>query len=183
VTPSPSGGLVVARIVGHRGVSGEVTARVASGDAGQWVGLKTVTLRGGAQDGRRFEVEAARAYRDRLVLKLKGIENGDAAAGLRGADIVAAAEDVPALPEGRYWLDALLGATVIDDRRGVLGTVADVIETGGGEVLSVTSGEEGGDEILIPLVRAFVHGFEADRRTIRVRVPDDLLWLNRDREA
>jgi 16S rRNA processing protein RimM len=125
-------------------------------------------------------IETARAYRDRLVLKLEGIDDANAAAALRGRTVAVAEDEVPELPEGRYWLDHLLGLEVVDERAGSLGRVEDVIETGGGEVLVVRPMDgEDGEEILIPLVRRYVRGIEEEDGTIRTDVPEDLLDLNR----
>jgi 16S rRNA processing protein RimM len=91
--------------------------------------------------------------------------------------------EAPALPEGTYWLDDLVGRTVVDENGEVLGAVEDVAETGGGEVLVVGGLRGGEDEILIPLVREFVAGIEEGTGRVRVRIPDDLRDLNRDRSG
>jgi len=131
---------------------------------------------------RTLAVEASRTYRDRLVLKLHGIDDGDAAASLRGSVVAVAPDDVPELPEGRYWLERLIGLRVFDEVSGRdLGVVVDVVETGAGEVLAVRpdgNGSDSDDDILVPLVREFV--VEVDAAAMRVRLPEDLLRLNRD---
>ena len=54
-----------------------MTVRVISGDAGQWTGLARVLVLPEPESDSvedEFDVESARSYRDRLVLKLSGIE-------------------------------------------------------------------------------------------------------------
>jgi 16S rRNA processing protein RimM len=145
--------------------------------------LSRLRVRFGNGETEDHDVEHARAYRDRLVMKLAGVDDVERAGRFRGADLIVDLADAPALPEGEYWLDDLLGRTVVDENDEILGTVDDIAETGGGEVLVVGGGRGDGDEILIPLVRVFVQGVEEDTGRLRVRIPDDLRDLNRDRSV
>jgi 16S rRNA processing protein RimM len=170
--------LVLGRVNGFRGNCGEVTVKVVSGNAARWVHLSRVVLQGagaGSEDGPR-KVESARAYRDRLVLKLAGVDDANSAAELRGTEVVAAAEDVPRLPDNVYWVERLVGARVMDETLGDLGTVADVIEAGGGDLLLVKDGD--GVETLVPLVKEFVTAIDEASGTIRLALPEGLRGLN-----
>jgi 16S rRNA processing protein RimM len=170
--------LVLGRVSGFRGVHGEMTVKVFSGDADRWVHLSRVILGGeepGGEDDSR-KVESARAYRDRLVLKLAGVEDATAAAALRGRDVLAEAQDVPRLPEGVYWVERLVGARVMDVVMGEIGRVTDVVETGGVDLLLVKDPD--GVETLVPLVKDFVTEIDEAAGTIRVSIPDGLRGLN-----
>jgi 16S rRNA processing protein RimM len=171
--------LPVGRVTGFRGTRGEVTVRVVSGNAARWTHLRRAVLRGaGDADavGSPREVVSARAYRDRLVLKFRGIDDPSAADALRGLEIAAVAEDVPALPSGVYWIDRLIGALVQDAAGRALGRVEDVIETGGADLLIVR--EPAGGEILVPLAQEIVTEIDLQAGTIRVRLPEGLLDVN-----
>ena len=109
---APRSGLVLGRVSGHRGGAGELTVRVASGEAARWTGLRSVVLEADGVESER-EIESARAYRDRLVLKLAGVDDAGAAEDLRGHVVKVKAEDVPELSDGRYWLDDLIGRPVV----------------------------------------------------------------------
>lgn len=162
--------LPIGRVAGHRGARGEITVRVVSGEAPRWVHLRRVLL-----DGDPYEVEQSRAYGDRLVLKLRGVDGAGDAAALRGRQAAAPAEEVPILPEGRYWVSRLLGARVADETRGDLGTVEDVVETGGADLLLVR--EASGRERLVPLAREIVVGIDEKAGRIVVRLPEGLFEL------
>jgi 16S rRNA processing protein RimM len=176
---SPEGKpLVLGRVSGFRGNHGEVTVKVVSGDAARWEHLSRVVLQGqgpGAQAGPRG-VESARAYRDRLVLKLAGVDDASEAAALRGCDVLAEAEDVPPLPQDVYWVERLVGARVKDAALGDIGRVTDVVETGGVDLLVVKDGD--GVETLVPLVREFVTEIDEASGTILLALPDGLRGLN-----
>jgi len=170
--------LVLGRVSGFRGNHGEITVKVVSGEAARWVHLSRVVVHGsgpGLKDGPR-KVESARAYRDRLVLKLEGVNDASGAAALRGSDVLAAAEDVPRLPQDVYWVERLVGARVVDEVLGDIGRVADVIEAGGGDLLLVK--DDQGVETLIPMVKQFVTGIDEASGTILLALPEGLRGLN-----
>jgi len=170
--------LVLGRVSGFRGNHGEITVKVVSGDAARWVHLSRVVLNGsgaGVGPGPR-DVESARAYRDRLVLKLAGVDDANGAAALRGSEVMAPAEDVPPLPKDVYWVERLLGARAMDETLGDIGRVVDVIESGGADLLLVRDGD--GVETLVPLVREFVTAIDEASATIRLALPEGLRGMN-----
>ena len=170
--------VAVGRVTGFRGTGGEVTVRVASGDAGFWTGMRRVRLRRGDADcgPAPAEIERARAYRDRLVLKLRGIDDPGAASALRGAEVIAGGDDVPSLPDGVYWVSRLIGALVVEEDGAPVGRVEEVTPTGGTDLLVVR--DAGGAEILIPLACEIVIAVDDASRTIRVKLPEGLRDLN-----
>lgn len=171
--------LAIGTVAGHRGITGEVTVRVGSGLAERWLALRTVTVEGGSGSAREMHVESARAYRDRLVLKLRGIDDAGQAEALRGARLLAPPDQIPALPEGTYWVADLIGMTALDETGAELGRVHDVVEAGGGHLLRIYP--EGGveEELLVPMVREIVVAVDARARCLRLRLPEGLADLNR----
>lgn len=169
------GPLPVGRIAGFRGTRGELTVRVPSGVAERWTALRRVWVGkpGGALEPDPRDIEASRAYRDRLVLKLRGVENASEAEKLVGFWVFADGRDVPRLPEGTYYVARLVGLEVVDEKAGRLGRVEDVIETGGVDLLVVR--RDGGAEVLVPLARSIVLAVDEDEGSIRVRLPEGLL--------
>lgn len=168
-------------IAGRRGTDGTVTVRVLSGRADRWIALDAVWI--GEAAGRlgespvRVSVESCRAYRDRLVLKLQGVDDAGAATALRGRWVFAPAEGVPALPEGEYWVARLIGLRVESGTGEPLGRVNDVVETGGTDLLEVV--DDRGRRHLVPLARSIVVGIDASAGWIRITPPDGLWDLDR----
>ena len=121
-----------------------------------------------------YEVEASRAYKDRLILKLKGVDDPGAAAGFKGLTVWVAGDAVPELPEGEYFLERLIGKTVRENGK-ALGTVFDVHEAGGTHVLVVKT--ETGGELMIPLVTEMVKEVEEAGSSIHVVLPEGLKEL------
>lgn len=160
-----------------------MTVRIFAGDAAPWSELRRVLLlEPGVDEARPTEIESCRAYKDRLVLKLRGVDDASAAAGLRGYRVLAPADARPVLPEGRWLAARLVGCRVVDEGGRLLGRVRDLMPTAGVDLLVVDrqGGTPGaaGSELLVPMAREIVRSVDTDRGRIEVRLPDGLLELN-----
>ncbi len=175
--------MLLGKVAGHRGSSGELTIRVRSGQADRWTGLSRVLLGPpGREPGRGYDVEGSRAYRDRLVLKLRQVETATEAGNLRGLAAWAPEEEVPELPEGTFYQARLIGLEVREaGTERLLGRVEDVIETGGPPLLRVSKGREG--EFLVPIAPDIVRRVDERRGRIEVQLPEGLEDLNRREEV
>lgn len=152
-------------------------------EADRWSEVRRVWLDAGQGATSAFEVERARAYRNRLVLKLQGVDDPTAAEKLRGSRVAVAVEDAPELPAGEHYTALLVGMEVVDEEKRSVGRVIDVMPTGGKDVLVIAPHSSAADatahdnEILVPLVEEFVEVDETSR-VIRIRPPEGLLDLN-----
>lgn len=159
---------------------------VPAGDAGHWVDVATFVLARPGGSPVEYEVEEARAYGNRLVLKFAGIDDGDSAAGLRGMLVTAARDAAPALDENEHYRAELVGMEVVTMEGSPIGIVEDVWPTGASDLLVVRRSESGAaadDDVLIPMSREIVPDVDADLRRIRVAPPEGLLELNRSTES
>lgn len=114
---------------------------------------------------RDMKVEAGQRHGNNVVVKLAGIDDRDAAAGLLEAEIAVFRSQLPrAKAEEIYWAD-LEGLSVRTDAGIELGVVDHLIETGANDVL-VLKGER---ERLIPFIRGqVVKQIDLDRRVLVV---------------
>jgi len=158
---------------------------VFGGDAEHWTGLEEVWI--GLPDGADGEfrgIESSRAYRDRLVLKLEGVDDAGEAEALRGRRVMARTADAPRLPAGVYYFARLIGMEVRDEEGRRIGRVTHVASSGGADLLVIRREEAEedaaeGEEILIPLAKEIVVEVREDEGRITVRPPEGLLELNR----
>jgi len=103
-------------------------------------------------------VEDGRLQGKTVVARLRGIADRDAALALRGAQIAIPLNKLEVLAEGEYYWHQLRDLRVMCDARDGtkdLGFVADLLATGGNDVLVVKGDERSIDdrERLIPYVR------------------------------
>ena len=101
-------------------------------------------------DGKEYAVEKASLQKSMVLLKLKGVDDIDAAAGLRNKELCLAREDV-ALEEGTVFVADLIGRPVVAD--GVeIGKITEVMTLPGNDVYVV----KGQFEYMIPAVKEYV---------------------------
>jgi 16S rRNA processing protein RimM len=172
--------LLVGRVVKAHGVSGEVVveirtddpaARFASGST-----LRAKDSRGGGQE-RSYVVAHVREHGGRLLVRLAGVDDRDAADGLRGSLFVVDSDDLPPIDEpDTYYDHQLEGLHVRTTTRQDVGVVAEVLHTAAGELLAVKRSDDGG-EVLVPFVSAIVTSVSLDDRIVEIDPPEGLLDL------
>ena len=116
------------------------------------------------------------SHGSRLLVRLSGVADRDAADALRRSVFVVDAADLPPIDEADTYYDHQLeGLRVrtIDGRE--IGVVAEVLHTAGGELLAVNR-EEGG-ELLVPFVVAIVTSVSLEDGVVEIDPPEGLLEL------
>jgi 16S rRNA processing protein RimM len=107
------------------------------------------------------------------IVRLEGVEDRPAAEALRGSPLMVEELEVPVLAEGEWWAHELEGCEVVDGERR-LGTVSRLIELPSCEALEVRP-RQGGEPLLVPMVKDAVRHIEASARLIEVNL--DFLGL------
>ena len=160
----------VARVVRPRGLTGEVVAQILTDFPERFEGLASVTAV--SEVGRReLKIENYWFHQDRLVLKFEGIDTVEDAEGLRNAEICVAEADAIELDEGEYYDWQLAGCSVIGPDGREIGTVRELMRTGGTELLVV----DGEREYLIPFAESICTEVDIENKIIRVDPPEGLL--------
>jgi 16S rRNA processing protein RimM len=96
-----------------------------------------------------YPVESvALGRRGELRVALEGVEDRDAAEALRGCRVLIEAADLEALPAGEYYGYQIVGCRIEGQDGEPVGTVREIWETGGPDLLVVEG--EGGREHLLP---------------------------------
>lgn len=168
--------LVVGRIVKAHGVTGEVVVDVRTDDPDLRFAPGT-TLRGRMKGGteRRYVVESAREHSGRLLVRLDGVADRDGADALRGTLFLVDSSDLPPIEDPDEFYDHQLEGLQVRTTAGEqVGTVAEVLHTAAGELLSVRTGER---EILVPFVGAIVASVSLADQVIEIDPPEGLLEL------
>jgi 16S rRNA processing protein RimM len=169
--------LVVGRVAKAHGVTGEVVVDVRTDDPDTRFAPGT-TLRGRTKGGteRRFVVETARQHSGRMLVRLDGVADRDGADALRGTLFLVDSEDLPPIEDPDEFYDHQLEGLRVRTTEGTeVGTVAEVLHTAAGELLSVRA--EGG-EVLIPFVSAIVTSVSLADQVIEIDPPEGLLELD-----
>lgn len=122
------------------------------------------------------EIEKFHSQHGRWILKLRGIDSISDAESSIGAEIRIPIQDLIPPETGSFYTFQLKGCQVHTTGGEFLGTVTDILDTGGTELLRVERDDE---ETLIPFARAFIKTIDLDRRHIEVELPEGLRELNK----
>ncbi|OBC02229.1 ribosome maturation factor RimM [Mycobacterium sp. 852002-40037_SCH5390672] len=176
--------LTVGRVVKAHGISGELVVEIRTDDPAARFSpgntLRAKPPRGGAE--RSCVIESAREHGGRMLVRLAGVTDRDAADALRGTLFLVDSEDLPDIDEADTYYDHQLEGLRVRTIAGEqIGVVAEVLHTAAGELLAVRpdAGATGGEtrEVLVPFVTAIVTSVSLDDGTVEIDPPEGLLDL------
>ena len=152
--------LETGKIVNTHALAGAVKVMPWS-DGPQFLkGLRRVYI-----DGKEYKVLSASIQKGFVLMKFEGVDSVEAAMRLRERIVYVDRDDVR-LPEGRFFVQDIIGMTVHDLRGGRdIGTLKEVLNLPAGDIYAVQNGKE---EYLIPANPVFVKEIDAEARVITV---------------
>ena len=164
--------VAVAKIVRPRGLRGEAVADVLTDFPDRFNGLENVTAV--LPDGTRRELKIDDFWfqKGRIVLKFTGLDSSEGAEELRNAEICVPESEAVELEEGEFFDWELEGCAVETAEGERIGTVRDLMRTGGAEILVVENGER---EFLIPFAESICTEVDTIAKLIKIEPPEGLL--------
>lgn len=147
MTDSERDWILIGRTAGAFGLRGEIKVEPLTDFPERFETLATIHLGPGHE---AWTVERTRPHGKHILVKLRGVDDMDAAAALRGRDAFVPRSAALPLPDGHYLLEDLIGIAVVTSGGESVGAVVDVIRTGSNDVYVVRRGR---DELLIPGIR------------------------------
>ena len=123
--------------------------------------------------GKTACVERSRKGKRGLLVKLDSVNDRTQAEELVGEDLTVLPEQVEPLPEGSYYHFQILGMRVLTDEGEYLGTIEEIIVTGGNDVYVVH--EEGRRDILIPALPDVIIDVDLEASEMKVSLPEGLI--------
>jgi len=169
--------LIVGRVAKAHGVTGELVVDVRTDDP-ELRFAPGATLRAKASDHRErnYVVAAVRPHGNRILLRLEGVADRDAADALRGSVFVIDSGDLPPIEDPDTYYDHQLEGLLVRTTAGLdIGTVSEVLHTAAGELLAVDRADAG--ELLVPFVSAIVTSVSLDSGIVEIDPPVGLLEL------
>lgn len=145
--------LLIGKFVGTHGLHGDIKMQVYTDSVSMLKKLEKITC-GVAV----YVVESVREHKNVALFKLTNIDTPEAAHMLIGQDVYANREDLPPLPEGRYYAEDIIGLSAVSTDGMALGKITDVFSTGSNDVYEITS--ETKKKTLIPAIRDVVKAID-----------------------
>jgi len=164
--------LKIGKIAGAFGVRGEVKLFHFSGERERIAEIKELYLR----ETHRYGVQSIRYSGKTPILKLEGVSERSAAETLYGADVYVSPESLTPLDSDSYYVEDLIGMSVIGTDGAYIGIITDVIDNPAHDILTIARGGDGpAAEFFLPLADVFVHGIDSAARVVTVDLPEGLM--------
>ena len=148
------------RIVNTHGVVGEVKIEVWLDSPEFLKKFKRIFV-----DGKEVKVLSSRTHKDFLLAKLENVSDVNAAMTLKGKTVFIDRNDAK-LSKGSYFLQDIVGASVVDEQGNEVGKLTEIMETPASRVYVV----QGESEHLIPAVPEFILSVDAENGTVKVHL-------------
>ncbi|MCL2083580.1 MAG: ribosome maturation factor RimM [Oscillospiraceae bacterium] len=149
------------KIVGTHGVHGEVKIEPWCDEPDFLLRFSDVYI-----NKKPYKVTNSRVHKTLVILKLDNIETPQDAQALRGMELSIDREGI-SLPEGRYFVQDLIGLSVINHDGARVGVLYEVMTMSAHDVYRV-QGDDG--EHYIPVVPEFVKEIDIDSGIIHVKL-------------
>lgn len=154
------------------GVHGEASVEPWTDSPARFSELRAVFLVSPDEsEVRDATIEHSREHLGRALVKLAGIDTPEAVRGVQNWTIEVPESQARALEKDEYFLHDLVGLILIDINGNEVGVVDDVIEGGGGILLTIRSGRRKFD---VPFAADICTKVDLEKRQMTVNLPEGL---------
>lgn len=175
--------LQVGVIANTHGLRGEVKVFPTTDDAGRFKKLKEAWLDTG-EGMAAVEISQVRFFKNLVILKFKGYDNINDVEKYKGQGLFVTRSQAVKCEKDEYFIADLIGMEAFTEEGELLGTIADVMQTGANDVYVVQVGEGSPyaskvgnkrKELLLPAIKECVLHVDMEAREIKVRLMPGLL--------
>ncbi len=159
----------IGQIAGTHGYNGTVKIIPLGNYPERFKKLKSVTVVWAK--GKKTQVmgiENVRVTPKQVLIKFREIPSMEEARAYNGGYLQVPDDEVWPLPEGHFYYFQLEGLHVIDEEKGELGIMTDVIETGANDVYVVR--REGKKDLLLPAIPQVIRNIDLKGQTMLVHL-------------
>ena len=161
--------VLIGKIVNTHGLKGEVKVIPLTDDPRRFDDLEYVLI-----NGKEVNIERCKYQKDRIIVKLEGIDKIEDAERLKEKFMEVERENAVKLEEDCYFLADLRECTVFDTEGKELGKIYDIIQTKNNDVYWIRKPKE----LLIPVLKSIVLDINIDERKIIIRPVGE--WMDED---
>lgn len=159
--------LEIGKIVGTHGLKGDLKFDFWCNDLGDFSNVKLLFDKSRSE----YKFLKIRQHGNIALLNLEGIDSIEKAEKLKGQILLVRKDELPALPEGKYYLDDLLGFEGYLSTGQSIGKLTDFIDSAG-RLIYVFSGEK---EVLIPNIPEFIEVIEFENKRMIINNIEGLI--------
>ena len=155
------------KITAPQGIKGEVRVYPYTDELTRFSEIEAVLL-----DGQKRKIQNARYMKNMAVLKLEGVDDRNMAESLRNKDLLLAKEDLWEQPEDTYFIDDLVGCTVVSEDGDSVGALKSIISRPAQDLYEIERAD--GSTFLLPAVKEFIKNVDLDNKTITIHLINGL---------
>lgn len=159
--------LEVGKIINTHGLRGEVKVAPWTDSPDVFEDLEILYIENG-NEKKALEIKAIKYQKNNLIVKFKEFNDINEAEVYKNSVLYAKRDALGELPEGVYYIADLIGMTVKDESKQVIGRLADVFKTGANDVYTIR--REGKKDLLIPVIDDVVLSVDTKLREVIVRL-------------
>ncbi len=164
--------VAIAKVARPHGLRGEVAADVLTDFPERFQGLESVVVLAQDRSPAELTIEGFRFQKGRVFLKFAGLDTVESVEPLRNAEICVPEDEAVELEAGEFYDWELEGCRVVTVDGTELGTVRELMRTGGTEILVVQGIEK---DYLVPFAGAICTEVDIENELITIDPPDGLL--------
>lgn len=162
----------IGKILNAHGVRGELKVEPLTDDPARYTVLKQVYIEDRKKQYTLYDVESVRFHKEQVLVKLKGIDDMDAAKAVKHQHLAINKSDRMPLEDGAYYIDDLIGLDVYEGER-KLGILKEVLQPGANDVYVVDSPIY--PELLIPALKTVILKVDLEAGRMDVALPKGLV--------
>lgn len=164
--------LVIGKIGAPHGIMGEIKVFPLTDDPSRFELLKEFYIK--TKDGYKcYTISKIKYQKSNLIVKLKDINDRNAAEELKNNLVEIDREQGIPLDEDEYYIVDLIGLQVYENNV-LLGVLSDVIQSGATDIYAIKTQEK---EILVPAISEYILEIDMNNKRILVQIPEGLKEL------
>lgn len=148
--------LIIGKVLKPHGVRGSLKVQSFMDTPYAFSDIKSLFI-----NNNEYKVEKVQPSNNSVIIKLTDLNSFEDAEKFRNAEIVINKDDAPDLPEGRFYIEDLIGCEVFMDNKSA-GKLVDVLQYGSADIYCV----EGAKKFMFPYVGDVVQNIDIKNKTI-----------------
>ncbi|MDC0960785.1 ribosome maturation factor RimM [Dehalococcoidia bacterium] len=116
------------------------------------------------------KLEYVKEHQKDIILKILSVNSKEEASKLSNLSIEIEEKFLIPLPDGKFYHSDLIDSLVTSSKK-TIGTLKEIIETGGNEVYVISLNEDK-KELLVPNTPTFINFFDKEKKVIDIVIPE-----------
>ena len=175
MTSSVSGQrILLGKVLRPHGLRGLIVVQSYAQSETSFLEAQEVLLRPVSGRDRQFPVLSATPHKNRVLMKLAGLNSLEEAEPFRNAEILVSADAI-SREEGEFFWHELIGLRVFLDTGTYVGDISRIISAGGNDVYVVACEK---NEIFVPATYEVVKAIDLENGCMTISAMEGLLELN-----